>query len=75
MCCCLREAETKLAEGGWTRLEASIRWIGGTYPEQTPKRYGCSSLRHVLHESMQFEIRKFQADNERTTVWYRSKVS
>ena len=75
ICRCLREAETKLAEGGWTRLEASIRWIGGTYPEQTPKRYGCSSWRHVLHESLQFEIRKSQADNERTAVWYRSKVS
>ncbi|WP_025809361.1 OST-HTH/LOTUS domain-containing protein [Pseudomonas chlororaphis] len=75
ICRCLREAETKLAEGGWTRLEAAIRWIGGTYPEQTPKRYGCSSWRHVLHESRQFEIRKSQVDNERTAVWYRSKVS
>ncbi|WP_349735980.1 OST-HTH/LOTUS domain-containing protein [Pseudomonas jessenii] len=75
ICRCLREAETKLAEGGWTRLEAAIRWIGGTYPEQAPKRYGCSSWRHVLHESQQFEIRKSQADNERTAVWYRSKVS
>ncbi|WP_277588559.1 OST-HTH/LOTUS domain-containing protein [Pseudomonas chlororaphis] len=72
---CLHEAETKLAEGGWTRLEAAIRWIGRTYPEQTPKRYGCSSWRHVLHESRQFEIRKSQADNEGTVVWYRSKVS
>ncbi|AZC56839.1 hypothetical protein C4K34_2674 [Pseudomonas chlororaphis subsp. piscium] len=75
ICRCLREAETKLAEGGWTRLEAAIRWIGGTYTEQTPKRYGCSSWRHVLHESRQFEIRKSQVDNERTAVWYRSKVS
>ena len=75
ICGCLRDAETKLAEGGWTRLEAAIRWIGRTYPEQTPKRYGCSSWRHVLHESRQFEIRKSQADNERTAVWYRSKVS
>ncbi|MGY4663742.1 hypothetical protein ACVWZ9_004536 [Pseudomonas chlororaphis] len=75
ICGCLRDAETKLAEGGWTRLEAAIRWIGRTYPEQTPKRYGCSSWRHVLHESRQFEIRKFQADNKGTVVWYRSKVS
>lgn len=75
ICRCLREAETKLAEGGWTRLEAAIRWIGGTYPEQTPKRYGCSDWKHALHESQQFEIRKSQADNERTAVWYRSKVS
>jgi len=75
ICCCLREAETKFAEDGWTRLEAAILWIGGTYPEQTPKRYGCSSWRHALHESRQFEIRKSHADNGRTAVWYRSKVS
>lgn len=75
ICRCLREAETKLAEGGWTRLEAAIRWIGGTYPEQTPKRYGCSSWRYVLQESRQFVIRKSQAENECTAVWYRSKVS
>lgn len=75
ICRCLREAETKLAEGGWTRLEASIRWIAGTYPEQTPKRYGCNSWRHVLHESRQFEIRKSQADNQRAVIWYRCKVS
>jgi hypothetical protein len=75
ICRCLREAETKLAEGGWTRLEASILWMGGTYPEQTPKRYGCRRWRHVLHESRQFEIRKSQAGNERTAVWYRSKIS
>lgn len=75
ICRCLREAETKLAEGGWTRLEAAIRWIGSTYPEQTPKRYGCSSWRHVLHDSQQFEIRKSQVDNGRTAVWYRCMVS
>ena len=75
ICCCLREAESKFAIDGWTRLETAIRWIGSTYPEQTPKRYGCSSWRHILNESRQFEIRKFQADNERITVWYRSKVS
>ncbi|RON25644.1 OST-HTH/LOTUS domain-containing protein [Pseudomonas lini] len=75
ICRCLREAETKLAEGGWTRLEAAIHWIGSTYPEQTPQRYGCSSWRHVLHESRQFEIRKSQADNKHTAVWYRCKIS
>ena len=75
ICRCFREAETKLAEGGWTRLEAAIRWMGSAYPEQTPKRYGCSRWRHALHESRQFEIRKSKADNERTAVWYRSKAS
>lgn len=71
---CLREAETKLAQAGWTPLFEAIHWIAKTYPEQTPKRYGCGSWRHVIHASQQFEIRKqSQADNGVTLVWYRSR--
>lgn len=69
---CLREAETRLAQNGWTALDAAIAWVARTYPEQTPKRYGCGSWRHVIHESKQFEIRKqIQPENGRTVVWYR----
>ncbi len=71
---CLREAETKLAQAGWTPLFEAIHWIAKTYPEQTPKRYGCGSWRHVIHESQQFDIRKqSQADNGAKVVWYRSR--
>ena len=71
---CLREAETKLAQAGWTPLFEAINWIAKTYPEQTPKRYGCGSWRHVIHASQQFEIRKqSQADTGATVVWYRSR--
>lgn len=56
-------------------MEATIHWIGNTSPEQAPKRYSCSSLRHVLSDSRQFEIRKSKADNGRTVIWYHSKVS
>lgn len=71
---CLREAESKLAQAGWTPLSEAIHWIAKTYPEQTPKRYGCGSWRHVIHASQQFEIRKqSQADNGATVVWYRSR--
>lgn len=71
---CLREAETKLTQAGWTPLFEAIHWIAKTYPEQTPKRYGCGSWRHVIHASQQFEIRKqSQADNGPTVVWYRSR--
>lgn len=71
---CLREAETKLAQAGWTPLFEAIHWIAKTYPEQTPKRYGCGSWRHVIHASQQFEIRKqSQADNGPAVVWYRSR--
>ena len=71
---CLREAESKLAQAGWTPLFEAIHWIANTYPKQTPKRYGCGSWRHVIHASQQFEIRKqSQADNGPTVVWYRSR--
>lgn len=71
---CLREAETQLAQVGWTPLFEAIRWIAKTYPEQTPKRYGCGSWRHVIHESQEFEIRKqSQAGDGPTVVWYRSR--
>ena len=69
----LREAETKLALDGWTPLFEAIHWVAKTYPDQTPKRYGCGSWRHVIHESQQFEIRKqSQAGGRLTVVWYRS---
>lgn len=72
---CLREAETNLAQAaGWTPLFEAIHWIAKTYPEQTPKRYGCGSWRHVIHASQQFEIcKQSQADNGATVVWYRSR--
>lgn len=71
---CLREAENQFAEVGWAPLFEAIRWIAKTYPEQTPKRYGCGSWRHVIHESQQFEIRKqSQADGGPTMIWYRSR--
>ncbi|WP_256577549.1 hypothetical protein [Pseudomonas sp. R37(2017)] len=33
ICGCLREAEIKFAEDGWTRLQTVIRWIGDAYPD------------------------------------------
>lgn len=58
----LREAEQALALSGdqahWTELNAAIAWIAKQHPDQTPKRYGCSSWRQVLHESGEFEVMK-----------------
>ncbi len=58
----LREAELALAPSGgqahWTELNAAIAWIARQHPDQTPKRYGCSSWRQVLHESREFEVMK-----------------
>lgn len=58
----LREAEQALAPMGgqthWIELNAAIAWIARQHPDQTPKRYGCSSWRQVLHESREFEVMK-----------------
>jgi len=58
----LREAEQALAPPGdparWTELNAAIAWIAKQHPDQTPRRYGCSSWRQVLHESGEFEVVK-----------------
>lgn len=76
----LRDAEEELAHDGWASLNAAIVWMGKHVPEQTPKRYGCSSWRQVLHESKQFDVYRHaplaglqtqQLAN--TVVWYRSR--
>ncbi|GAA6119027.1 OST-HTH/LOTUS domain-containing protein [Acidovorax sp. FG27] len=58
----LREAEQALAplrsQAHWVELNAAIAWINRQHPDQTPKRYGCSSWRQVLHESGEFEVMK-----------------
>lgn len=78
----LREAEQGLAKssagGSWIELNAAIAWIGKHHPDQTPKRYGCSSWRQVLHECRLFEVKK-QSPTEGansthgTVVCYRSR--
>lgn len=76
----LRDAEADLASNGWTPLDSAIAWMGRYAPEQTPKRYGCSSWRQVLHDSQQFDV--FKQPPSRSTsaqqlagmrVWYRSR--
>jgi hypothetical protein len=66
----LKKAETALAKDGWTLLQDAIEYIRRNAPEHTPKRYGCSSWRQVLHESKQFEIRKEQMTPELTTTTF-----
>ncbi|WP_219214755.1 OST-HTH/LOTUS domain-containing protein [Variovorax boronicumulans] len=81
----LREAEQALAPPGsqarWTELNAAIAWIARQHPDQTPRRYGCSSWRQVLHESREFEVMKKHAPapiegagpTTGTVVCYRSR--
>lgn len=70
----LQDAESALAKDGWTLLQSAIDYISKHGSEHTPKRYGYSSWRHVLHESEQFEIRKeHTTPGLPTTTWYRSR--
>lgn len=70
----LREATTVHANNGWTNLADAIKHIGAHHPDQTPKRYGCSSWRQVLHESKHFEVRRDKAmDASPGQTWYRRR--
>lgn len=78
----LREAEQGLAKssgvGSWIKLDAAIAWVGRHHQDQTPKRYGCSSWRQVLHECRLFEVKKLAPteganSTHGTVVCYRSR--
>jgi hypothetical protein len=58
----LRAAEEELSRGGWTSLEDAVRWLSANHPDEKPGKYGCSTWRHLLHESRLFEIQKATAD-------------
>jgi hypothetical protein len=61
----LRAAAGKLSVDGWTSVDEASHWISEQQPEQTPEKYGCRSLRQVLHESGIFELRYFKVDGRR----------
>ena len=69
-------AELEYQEGGWTELSKAIEFIRSENPEVTPRRYGCSSWRQVIHESRLFDIEKrMDADSGQKRIWYRRKMS
>lgn len=68
----LREAFRELAVEGWVNLDAAARWVSEHRPEQTPQKYGCSRWRHVVHESGQFELRRF-THNGQFGAWFRER--
>lgn len=70
----LRQAFLELSIDGWVSLDAAARWVSEHQPEQTPQKYGCSRWRHVVHESGQFELRRF-AHNGQFGVWFRERSS
>jgi hypothetical protein len=70
----LGAATSAHSKDGWTNLADAIKRIGAIHPDETPKRYGCASWRHVLHESKHFEIRRDKAmDASPGQTWYRRR--
>ena len=68
----LRQAHRELAVDDWVNLDAAARWVSEHYPEQTPQKYGCSRWRHALHQSGQFELRRF-THNGQFGAWFRER--
>ncbi|QGF23564.1 OST-HTH/LOTUS domain-containing protein [Raineyella fluvialis] len=73
----LRQAEAELAEDGWTRLDQAIDLIRSRQSDHTPRRYGCSTWRQVLHELRPlFAVRREAGDASTPgRTWYRSQGS
>jgi len=68
----LHEAAMELAIDDWTQVDAATLWLATRYPEEKPMNYGCKSMRQVIHESGQFEL-KFRKVNGRRQAWYRAR--
>jgi len=72
----LIQAEDSYCLDGWTKLEDAISFVRKQRPDLGPKKYGCSSWRHVLHESGMFDIDKRQnVGAGEKQVWFRSKLN
>jgi hypothetical protein len=55
---CLRATAAEVAIDGWASLDRVIAKMNLDHPEQTLKRYGCTSWRQLLHMSKQFKVRR-----------------
>ncbi len=70
----LLTVERNYHEDGWANLAKAIEIVRATWTDLTPKKYNCSSWRHVLHESGLFKTEKrINTDTGVNQVWYRSK--
>jgi hypothetical protein len=69
----LREAAGALSVDGWAPVEGAGKWIAKRFPEQIPKKYGCSSWRQVVHESRVFELRYLPLNGSQSAC-YRERV-
>ncbi|AGI24365.1 hypothetical protein H681_12475 [Pseudomonas sp. ATCC 13867] len=70
----LLNAELACAVNGWTRLSDAIRHIEQRNQGLTPRKYGCTTWRQVVHESRLFQTeRRREQQVDGSALWYRSK--
>lgn len=70
----LQLAEDECNADGWTNLDRAILFIRNRWPDLTPKVYGCSSWRHIIHETRLFDVQKrLSLVTGMNETWYRSK--
>lgn len=68
----LKFAERSIAKDGWAQLNEAIYSIGQRHPGLSPKLYGCSSWREVIHHSQLFEVDK-RLSPTGVITWYRTR--
>ncbi|ELM3618018.1 OST-HTH/LOTUS domain-containing protein [Aeromonas sobria] len=68
----LKYEERLIGKDGWVPLHDAIRSIGQRRPGLSPKLYGCSSWREVIHCSQLFEVDK-QLSPVGGVTWYRTR--
>jgi hypothetical protein len=72
----LLRSQSPRSPNGWCSLEAVMAALGQQHPDQTPKRYGCTSWRQVLHRSGQFLIRRDKGTAEAPgQTWFRPRTT
>lgn len=70
----LQNAEQACAINGWTRLTDAIRHIEQRNQGLTPRKYGCTTWRQLVHESKLFQTeRRREQQAGGSALWYRSK--
>jgi hypothetical protein len=61
----LREAMSELSVDGWTSIASAERFIQARESDDSPEKYGCRSLKQVVHQSRLFELQHRERDGRR----------
>lgn len=69
----LREAMSELSVDGWTSIANAEIFIQERDPEQSPVKYGCRTLKQVVHQSRLFEL-QYQERYGRREAYFKDRA-